>query len=572
MKNLQQFHVKIVKKLGKVITQKGHKKFIKLFVINLINDKSFLKFFKKKIRIFIKYKKDLSLKEISNKILSTSSNLEIAKILSNLDLKYSQKLFGVLIHAYLQFKENSNVDILLSSKQHHNSKIKLVQKLKKAIIKKNYNVALFIWGSFLMKKIRFNLFSDIDCVLIIDDGNLLIEKNIKKFLLSLFEEIDTVHYNFPKKNELKWLRKNSGVARCGLIKNGIFVNFKIITKKTLNYSAIDYVRSLKEANQGYFLIPDFNNINQLFINKNSIPVYPFVKVGFIYKACRGLIPEFFHTGKLISCSNSSLKSELTNIQKRYISKSIGFIKAYNNHLNNQSIVNQILKLSYTQEEEMNKRKKHLLKFYNKIFKDIKNHRYILDTFLLKVYGELTLPLLEKTPKYWSHYNLLAFFVGASGKQSLDTITRRAFFQYFKMIRNIQNYLDPAYIRLIIDEIKNYPESLLKLKLNKKEKILLAVSLIDIIEKFCTNRSDFYNIVEIMFKNIFPKEHQRAFTILRKLLTKIDGRKKLNLLVQNMKNNFKKINPHIVDVKYRIRQTGRTLSTPFNEANVFKKNK
>jgi hypothetical protein len=516
------------------------------FIGDILSDDNFLEYFKKEIKIYAHYKKGVY-RSIGREIINSNSKKQIIEILSNLNLELTLKVFGLLLHSYIRWKNNFNINQFSPSKHIH-SKLRLIKKIKEDIKKQSYKVGFLVWGSFLMRKEVYSLFSDVDCVIIVDDDSLLRKEKITNFLGTLFEGNGTPHFNLPSKKEINWLVTHKGVARCGLIKDGIFVNFKILTKKTLFDSILKFTQSLKESNQGYFLIPDFNRKTQIFLQKNSVPVYPFVKDGLTYKVCRGLIPELLHTTEIIY-ANFSLKKELENIRKICIMKSMGFVKAYNPKEKELPI--KILKLSYTPGKEIkNERKESLLHMYGKIYKDIKGHMY-LETFLWRLYGELVLPLFEKTSKCWSHFNLLSFFLGSSLRTSSKKV-KEAILQYFRTIKIIKNDLKESYIHLIIQEIRNHPEVLIELPINKKEKILLSTSLIDIIESFCAERPFFYEIVEDLFKRLFSLEYIKASYTLKTHMAKIGGKKKLNFLIKSIENDLKNLNPYIKGVKYRIR--------------------
>lgn len=541
--NLQLLQVRFVKDFRKALLQGTHKRYIKTLTTRLLKNKEFFIFFKKRVKIYAKYTKNEYLKMLIAKLLACNSKKEIALILSEFDSSY--KLFWNLIHSYLQWRDNFNLEDF-SFKKYHNSKKKLVDELKELIIKQPYKIALMIWGSFLMKKKFFSLFSDIDCVIVIDDRKLMQNYKLASFLLNLFKELELTHYNLPTKREIKYFESSEGVARCGMIKDGIFVNIKIITRQALFDSVCKFdAQFLKEFNEGELLIPDFNGINRIFFANKTIPVYPYVKINSIYKICRGLIPELLHTGQIIACTNSLLKRQINKIKKNCIAKSIGLLKAYNPTTKQKDLPFKLLHLSHTHTPDMDdKRKRYLLEFYKKICETIDSKIYT-ESFLRRVYGELVLPLIRD--QYWTHKNLLSFFLGCQGKYN-----RESLIHYYKKIKDIHKNIKKKYLHLITTDIA-YSDVLLKLPLTKKEKILLATSVIDIIEPFCVDRSIFYKIVEKMFQNLFSKEYTIAFNKLKKMLSKIGGSKKLEILARDVEKDLKNLNKFIIEVRYRVRQ-------------------
>lgn len=561
MKNLQQLHIRITKQFGRTSFKN---EFIRSIVIDLLKEKKFRTFLKKKVSIFVKYRKDKKIGKVGKKIIFAKSNLKIAKILYGLDKKLSKKFFYVLIHAYIQWKDNFILE-KWTPFLYFKAKEKLIAEFKKEIVKQNYKIAFFVWGSFLMKKMNLNMFSDIDAVIIIDDKKLLSNYKLNDFLLNLFQSIGIKHYNFPTKREINWLRKNEGVARCGIVYNGIFMNFKILTKKALAHSTENsFVESLKESNCGSFFMPNFQRNTLQFSRKNSIPVYPFCLEEKIYKVCRGLIPEFLHTGKLITCNNQKLQKELLCIRKYAIIRSMGLLKAYNIQFNKFKTINQLVNISYTPRKEMRKeRLNDLLKFYTKVYESINAPIYI-GAFLERLYGEVVLPLVEKIPKeYWTHRNLLTFFLGAPGKKikGIDSIKfKRAFSEYFKAIKNLHKNLDTSYISFIVDQFINISKNSDKLEkffsrvnLKKRDKIFIATAFIDIIEKFCTDRSKFYSITENIFKNLFSKEYKKSSRILNTLMLKSESKSELKNLLKKIKKQLKSACPWIIGLKLRIRK-------------------
>lgn len=560
MKNLQQLHVKTTKQFGRTSFKN---EFIRSIATDLLKEKKFRIFFKKKVSIFVKYKKDKKIGKIGKKIIFAKSNLKIAKILYGLDKKLSKKFFYVLIHAYIQWKDNFILE-KWTPFLYFKAKEKLIAEFKKEIVKQNYKIAFFVWGSFLMKKINLNMFSDIDAVIIIDDKKLLSNYKLNDFLLNLFQNIGIKHYNFPTKREINWLRKNEGVARCGIIYNGIFMNFKILTKKALAYSIENsFVESLKESNCGSFFMPNFQRNTLQFSRKNSVPVYPFCFEEKIYKVCRGLIPEFLHTGKLITCNKKSQK-ELLYIKKAAIARSMGLIKAYNIQFNKFKTINQLVNISYTPRKEMRKeRLNDLLKFYTKVYESINVPIYI-GSFLERLYGEVVLPLVEKIPKeHWIHHNLLTFFLGAPSKKikGINCIKlKRAFSEYFKAIKSLHKDLGSVYISFIVGQFisickdsDKLQKFFLRINLKKRDKILVATAFIDTVEKFCTDRSKFYSIAESIFKNFFPKEHKKSSKILNTLMLKLGSKPELKKVIKKIQKQLKSVCPWIVGLKLRIRK-------------------
>ncbi len=561
MKNLQQLHVKITKQFGRANLKN---KFVKLIVMDLLKEKRFRIFFKKKASIFIRYRKDKKIRRIGKKIIFAKSNLEIVKILYGLDKNLLKKFFYVLIYAYIQWRDNFSLE-RYTPFLYYKTKKRLIAKFKKEIVKQDYKVAFFVWGSFLMKKINLNFFSDIDAMIIIDDKRLLSNYKLNDLLITLFQNIGIQHYNLPTKREINWFRKNEGIARCGIVYSGIFMSFKILTKKALAHSIENsFVESLKEFNHGFFFLPDFRRNTLQFSHENSIPIYPFCLEQKIYKVCRGLIPEFLHTGKLIACNDLKLQKELSYIKQDSIARSMGLIKAYNTQFNKFKIINQLVNISYTPRKEMRKeRLNDLLKFYTEVYESINASIYI-GSFFERLYGEIVLPLVEKIPKeYWTHRNLLAFFLGAPSKKikGIDSIElKKAFLEYFKAIKNLHKNLDSGYISFITDQFIGICENSDKLEkffsrvnLKKRDKILIATVFVDIIERFCTDRSKFYSIAEDIFKNLFLKEYKESSEILNTLMLKLGSKSELKKLIKKIQKQLKSTCPWIVGLKLRIRK-------------------
>jgi hypothetical protein len=539
--NLQSFQVKFVNDFKKALLQENHKVFIKTFTIRLLKNKEFFTFFKKRLRIYARYKKEQ--KTLIDKLLACSSEKEIVLLLSECDSSY--KLFYNLVYSYLQWKDNFSLENF-SSKKYHDSKQNLTSRLEKLIIKQPYKIALITWGSFLTRRKVFSLFSDVDCVIVIDDRKLIQNYKLVPFILSLFKEIGVSHYNLPTKKEIEWFESSEGIARCGIIKEGIFINFKIVTKQALFNSICKFnTEFLKESNKTLILIPDFNGVNRIFFANKAIPVYPYVKINSTYKICRGLVPELLCTGHIMACTDHLLKEKISDIQKDCIAKSIGYLKVYNLTVEQKDLPSKLLNLSYTPVSEMdNQRKQYLLKFYKKICEKVDSKTYT-ESFLRRIHGEIVLPLFES--QYWAHKNLLAFSLGCSGKYN-----RKSLIYYYKKIKDFHKDIEEKYLNLIIKDIAN-SDVFLKISLTKKEKILLATSVIDIVEPFCTDRPIFYKIVEKTFQNVFPKEYGVAFNKLEKLLSGIDGSEKLEILVRNIEKDLKDLDKFIIKIRYRVRQ-------------------
>jgi len=230
--NLQHFHVKTVKSFRKSLAKGKSKEFIIEFAENILNNSEFAKFLKKRTKIYSKLKKNSSFLKIINTIVYFKSKSKISKTLSKQGSKEVNHVFEFLLHSYLQWKDGFELRGF-SMEEYAFSKKKIIGKVKNAILNQPYNVALLSWGSFLMRKEKFSLFSDVDLVMVLDDNNLLRGNNFKNFLLEFFKKINTTHYNLPTIEEIKWLKNSEGIARCGSIKEGIFLNFKIINKKLL---------------------------------------------------------------------------------------------------------------------------------------------------------------------------------------------------------------------------------------------------------------------------------------------------------------------------------------------------
>ncbi|MDD2678688.1 MAG: hypothetical protein PHG04_00155 [Candidatus Nanoarchaeia archaeon] len=551
MENLQEFQVRKVRGFGKAVADKTIKKFMKKLTAELIIEQDFADFFKKKLDFFSKQKKEKSIIHLKNEVLACKDCEEIAKTLCNQDFALFQKIFGFLVCSYLQWQEGFELNFFFK-KKHAVLKKSFVKKLKKSVLNQKKNVALMGWGSFFLRKESINLFSDIDCVLLVNDDSLMKPNKMKNFLKKIFKELKAIHYNLPTKKELEWFASNKGVARCGLLKNGIFANFKIISLKALHYSANNFcAQCLKESNHGRFIIPDFDNKQSLFLKKNSLPVYPMIKSRKIYKPCRGLIPEALHTGKIILSKNKELKKELLKIKDLCTLKSMGIIKAQNPRLSEKKTALRILEISYTPIKEMkNKRKKGLLSYYLNLLKKNQNH-FLINGFLIKLYGELALPLIEKSKNFWNQGNLIAFYLGAPLKNKKNTMKKKVA-EYFKAVKRIQDEISPELMELFEKNMADFKKEALNLSLKKKEKILLAAALMDVSEKFCKKRSNFYSAHESLFEEMFPNEHKKALKVLNNLFSMIGGEKKAILFEKDLTKELKR-NPLILGARMRIRQ-------------------
>jgi len=313
------------------------------------------------------------------------------------------------------------------------------------------------------------------------------------------------------------------------------------------------VQSLKENNEGPMIIPCFNGKNKIFIAKKSIPVYPVVEEKREYFFCRGLIPELLNTCEIFACTSNKLKKEINEIKKANISRSLGFLKAYNS-CTKTTFIRELINLSYTSISEMKiERKRYLFKKYRKISRNLEM-KTVAETFLARLFGEIASPLIKENPNHWSNENLLAFFLGCPGKKyaSIRKI-KNSFSNYYRKIRNIRDLTDKEYVNSIIKAVLKNPDILLKLEIGNKEKIILSSCLIDLVEPFYVNRSLFYDLNEKIFEKLFPIEYKLASNKLKNLVEKFGGSNNLHLFVKTLGKDLGKLNYGILGAQFRLRR-------------------
>lgn len=535
MKNLQEEHVRLANKLSK------NEACCRILILKkLLTDNELLVYFKKRLKKYKLVKENKQANRLIKTILNSKSPLKIAEILCQENNHIAKNLQGVLIHSYLQFKDGVNLteinprDFLRTKKEILN---RLIEKIKIS----KYRVGLFVWGSYVMRQSKFSIFSDLDLVMIIDDEELFKKNNFNEFLINLFTNVK--HYNLPSVNELTWLKNNNGVARCGFIHNGVFVNFKILTKTALTSCLQVFKESLKEKSREH-LIPGFNGEKLFFDRKDQIPVYPIIKENGHYTIGRGLITEFFHTGKLIACSNKKLRQELKLIQAKAIAKGLKIASFYCNDL--EKLPEYLLELSHTPKREFNQSYvEKLEKWYAQSVNKYKKEGPFILQYL---YSRVVLPLLTECPKkYWTENTLVAFFLGSPAvKTNLNIgMINEAFQNYFDGIDLLQREVDPKdfsesttiVLRLIrLKQLKSLINSVTR-EIGRINSILLFTSFIDFAERILEEREDYYLIVESIFPILFPKEYKKAATVLMKIDKQLNHGEDILLIKRNLESKL-----------------------------------
>lgn len=550
MENLQKEHVLLVKKLS-------NNKTIKRIQIlkKLLSDSEFLVYFKKRLKKYKQVKESNQVDHLIKKILRSKSSLEIAEILCQENNQMFKNLQGVLIHSYLQFRDG--VDLTeINPRDFLETKKEIKNRLIKRIKISKYRIGLFIWGSYVMRLPKFSIFSDLDLVLVIDDKELFKKNNFNEFLTNLFNGVK--HYNLPRVDELVWVKNNNGVARCGFIHKGVFVNFKILTKAALASCLQIFKESLKQKSRGH-LIPGFNNEKLCFDKKEQIPVYPIIEENEYYVIGRGLIAEIFHTGKLIACSDKNFFKELNLLQLKAMARGIKISSFYKQNSDNSD--DYLLGLSHTPKNEFNKNYTKKLKrsYIRALTMYGKEKPYILQY----LYSEIVLPLLNECPeKYWTGKTLVAFFTGSpinTGNIKLK-VRNEAFRNYFKRLNKLkkelksQNILENSdilkksieqkQIKPLIDEITK--------NLGRNSTVLLFTSFVDLIEKFIVNRRNYYVIVESLFRYIFPNEYKKADITLINIIKKLNKGKDIGILKRELETRLLR-KGSVYKLTYRIRK-------------------
>jgi hypothetical protein len=549
--NLQKKHVNLSRSLIKESLNPRDRQ----QVTKLLSDKAFFEYFRKRLIVYEDVKSDHRLTPLITSIVNCKSVIETSNML--IDAKgSSKKLLGVLIHSHILYK-SGNIPAVMDRQKYLKDKEEVLSDFVKRVKSSEYRIALSVWGSYLMRNKKFNVFSDVDLILIIDDKRLSSNARFNIFMRSLFQEI--TDYNLPTLREVGWLINNKGIARCGFIKNGVFVNLKIITREALLSCCDVFSETLKERTHGFQIIPSFKSGKLRILRKNQISVYPFVKNEGGFVVGRGLLAEFINTNRVIAYSEARLKQELQNICKIGIKKGM-IIKSFYRS-NQDSPEKGLLALTHSPSSEICKDViGELLELYVSI---LKTEDVRMPYSYVKIYCEVILPLLEECPeKTWNNENLLSFFTGAPiRKRPAPANLGKAIKNYHRNLDSFQKNILQSHlaedIDLILDSIKGKRfEGILKSiqgKIGYKKAVLLFSAFVDLCELNTKERSDYYDIAESTFSLLFPSEFHRADTTLQKLTERVNKDEKLKLFQKTLKSNLVG-QSGIFEIRYRIRRS------------------
>lgn len=515
MKNLQLYHIYLVQHL---LRNKLSDQDINI-VKNILREKSFISNFKNELSIYKAIKNDQGADVLIEKIINTSTT-SILPLITEAENPIAKNIRGVLVYSYLRQLNGFTVSIN-NRRAIIKEKKKILNKLKAHINQSQYRVALYVWGSYIMKAHKLSIFSDLDLVLVIDDSKLLGNKVLKRFLRELFIDID--YYNLPSDKEISRL-KYCGLARCGFIQHGQFINFKIITKSSLQTCLEIFADSLYQKGNRCLLIPGFDGSKLSYSKQNRISAYPIVRQSGVFTLGRGLLAEFFHTAQMFACSDVNLKNQLIRIQARAIMKGLRLLRYFSD-----SRSSSLLDISYTPKETLNHSyAKTLLNLYSSLDRSQIVYRPYL---LLYIYIKVVLPLkLECPRRYWTPKNLTAFFLGSPGQVKANDKKSRdmAFKSYFKKIDEVYEKLNLAEIEENLDILLRWIHNgtfqdelqTIKNQLGIGNSVLLFTAFCDLIENIPERRSDFHIIREAVFQTIFKREYvqvERALYQLNKCL-------------------------------------------------------
>jgi len=514
VENLQEIYVKLSIKFANCKTQTETLGAIE----EILQDKNFCSFYKKRLANLAKLKQNAIFKTtVETIITSTDANVARAHLT---DYETIKKLLEVLTHSFILYQMESKPDYITERRLSTKEDIinSLISKTKEI-----NNVALYVWGSYIMRKEEFTRFSDLDLMFVVDSDRIHTIDDLRNNIIGLLEKYP--HHNVPLDEELLWVTEDKGVARCGFIDSGVFINIKVVSKNTL-FSLLSFSKKfVLEKNTPGMTIPDFKG-NPRFIGHGSgLSAYPIVDD----VLCRGFLVEFLHTAKLLVTSSNSLGVELEEIQRKCIIKSIKIIKYYRGA--SENLYEDLLHLSYTPANELNTDYAASLKrrFKGACAKYTSSAQHLL-TYL---HASLVLPQLTYLNlEVWQEQRFISFFLGApyhvKNPKIWESYIKRHYDRIDDLIAELgveeiiatANNLfevcqDKPRLKVLVDTMIN--------EIGFKETVLVLATTLELFEPVITKRAVFYFIEETLFEILFPKKFMEVATVLNRITNNIGGK-------------------------------------------------
>ncbi len=329
----------MIKSFSKAASKGKETEFLKGLCRNLFYDKDFLNFLIRRLKLYIKYGEDRELKSVCKRIAAAKSPIKVIENIAdhyklNNQPELCKRLCGLIAHSYILWKDKFDLKHF-NPLSHNKLKSSMLTEITANLNRTNSAAAILLWGSFLDNP-KVSMFSDIDLFLVINDDELLNKKTLYKLLLLIFPK--TSHYNLPTNIEFKYLHEN-GVARCGVVKDGVFISFIIGTKSLLENSTDIGIEYVAASIDGFLTITSFQGKTNVIRVKNRFPVYPILD-GRTYT---GIIPNLLYTSKIMACKDKDLRKELTDIKTVAIANMLSHIKN-ENWINDANAIRLFIKI------------------------------------------------------------------------------------------------------------------------------------------------------------------------------------------------------------------------------------